>query len=124
MLYPFAKILMTIILRLFYRRIYATGLETIASKGPAIIIANHSSSLMDAALLGVLISRPAWFFTRADVFSGFLAKKLLSWLHMLPVHHHQSGRNTLQTNEHSFHKAEKILNQGGIIVIFPEGISH
>jgi 1-acyl-sn-glycerol-3-phosphate acyltransferase len=124
MLYPFAKILMTVIIRLFYRRIYATGLETIASKGPAIIIANHSSSLMDAALLGVLVNRPAWFFARADVFSGFLAKTVLSWLHMLPVHVYQAGRNTLQNNEHSFQKAEKILQQGGIIVFFPEGISH
>ena len=69
MLYGFVKIVMKIALRFFYRRAYVTGLETIARQGPVIIIANHTSSLMDAALLGILIRRPVHFFTRADVFS-------------------------------------------------------
>lgn len=124
MLYHFVKIIMSTALRFFYRRVYVTGLETIAREGPAIIIANHSSSLMDAAILGVLIQRPVHFFTRADVFSSRLFSKVLGALNMIPVNNHEAGRNTLGDNNESFSKAAEILAKGGIVVFFPEGISH
>ena len=124
MLYRFAKLIMTVALRFFYRRVYVTGLETIAREGPAIIIANHTSSLMDAALLGVLIKRPIHFFTRGDVFSSKLYSKVLDALHMLPVNNHEAGRNSLSANNESFSRAQQILARGGIVVFFPEGISH
>jgi 1-acyl-sn-glycerol-3-phosphate acyltransferase len=123
MLYSFAKILMTAGLRFFYRHIHVTGLENIPVKGPAIIIANHNSSLMDAALLGILLKRKAWFFARGDVFANKPIQTILWWMHMMPVHSHQ-GRNTLSANRNSFSDAQKILSKGGIIVFFPESASH
>ncbi|MEO6316086.1 MAG: 1-acyl-sn-glycerol-3-phosphate acyltransferase [Chitinophagaceae bacterium] len=115
---------MTTGLRFFYRHIFVTGLENIPSQGPVIIIANHNSSLMDAALLGILLKRRAWFFARGDVFVNKPVQKILGWLHMMPVHSHQGGRNTLQANSNSFSAAQKILSQGGVIVFFPESYSH
>lgn len=124
MFYRFVKVLMTVALRLFYRRIYVTGLENIADTGPAIIIPNHNSSLMDAALLGILIRRPLYFFARGDVFINRLVSAILYRFHMLPVHPHDGGRKTLSDNAESFSKAEEILLKGGIIIFFPEGSSH
>lgn len=124
MLYSFAKILMTFGLRFFYRNIYVTGLENIPSKGPVIIIANHNASLMDAALLGILLKRKAWFFARGDVFVNKPVQTILWWLHMMPVHSYMGGRNTLNANSHSFSDGQKILSKGGIIVFFPESYSH
>lgn len=124
MLYSFAKILMTVGLRFFYRHIYTTGLENIPAKGPAIIIANHNASLMDAALLGILLKRKAYFFARGDVFVNKPIQKILWWLHMMPVHGHQGGRNTLSANSNSFSSGRQILAKGGIIVFFPESTSH
>ncbi len=115
---------MTVGLRFFYRHIYTTGLENIPAKGPAIIIANHHSSLMDAALLGILLRRKAWFFARGDVFVNKPIQKILWWLHMMPVHGHQGGRNTLSVNTSSFSSGRDILSNGGIIVFFPESTSH
>ena len=114
---------MTAGLRFFYRHIYTTGFENIPSKGPAIIIANHNSSLMDAALLGILLKRKAWFFARGDVFVNKPVQRLLWWFHMMPVHGH-AGRNTLKANSHSFSDGQQILSNGGIIVFFPESSSH
>ncbi len=111
-------------LRFFYRHIYITGLEHIPSKGPAIIIANHPSSLMDAALLGILLKRKPWFFTRGDVFINKPVQKILSWLHMIPVHPHEKGRSTISANDNSFTAAQEILANNGIIVFFPESTSH
>lgn len=124
MLYGAAKIIMTIACRFFYRRIYATGLESIPPTGPVIIIANHASSLMDAALLGILVERPIHFFTRGDIFTGKIASKILDAFHMIPVHHHETDRGSLSINNESFSKAAGILAKGGIVVFFPEGSSH
>jgi len=124
MLYSFAKILMTTGLRFFYRHIYVTGFENIPASGPVIIIANHNSSLMDAALLGILLKRRAWFFARGDVFVNKAIQTFLWWMHMMPVHSHQGGRNTLKANKNSFTNGRQILLQGGIIVFFPESFSH
>lgn len=115
---------MTVGLRFFYRHIYTTGLENIPAKGPAIIIANHNASLMDAALLGILLKRKAWFFARGDVFVNKPIQKILWWLHMMPVHGHQGGRNTLGVNRSSFSSGQDILTKGGIVVFFPESTSH
>ena len=93
---------MTAGLRFFYRHIHTTGFENIPSKGPVIIIANHNASLMDAALLGILLKRKAYFFARGDVFVNKPIQKVLWWLHMMPVHSHQGGRNTLSANHNSF----------------------
>lgn len=124
MLYGAVKIIMTIACRFFYRRMYATGLESIPTKGPVIIIANHMSSLMDAALLGILVERPIHFFTRGDIFTGRIASKMLDALHMIPVHNYETDRNSLSINDDSFLRASTILEKGGIVVFFPEGTSH
>ncbi len=115
---------MTAGLRFFYRHIYVTGFENIPPTGPVIIIANHNSSLMDAALLGILLKRRAWFFARGDVFVNKPIQTLLWWFHMMPVHSHQAGRNTLTANTGSFSTGQQILSKGGIIVFFPESSSH
>jgi 1-acyl-sn-glycerol-3-phosphate acyltransferase len=124
MLYRLLKIIMTTGLRFFYRHIHFAGAENIPRRGPAIIIANHPSSLMDAALLGILLRRPVYFFARGDVFINGPVTRILSWLHMMPVHNHQAGRHTLGANQDSFSTGQKILNKGGIIVFFPESNSH
>lgn len=115
---------MTAGLRFFYRHIHVTGLDNIPSRGPVIIIANHNSSLMDAALLGILLKRKAWFFARGDVFINKTVRRILWWLHMMPVHSHTGGRKTLGANKNSFSDGEHILSKGGIIVFFPESFSH
>jgi 1-acyl-sn-glycerol-3-phosphate acyltransferase len=115
---------MTTGLRFFYRHIQVTGLENVPAKGPVIIIANHASSLMDAALLGILLKRPAYFFARGDVFINKAVQKTLSWFHMMPVHNHEAGRHTLEANNDSFSEGQKILSAGGIVVFFPESTSH
>ncbi|MEO5682878.1 MAG: 1-acyl-sn-glycerol-3-phosphate acyltransferase [Chitinophagaceae bacterium] len=115
---------MTAGLRFFYRHIHVTGLENIPPQGPVIIIANHNSSLMDAALLGILLRREAYFFARGDVFVNKPVQTILWWLHMMPVHSYQGGRNTLSANSNSFASGQKVLSKAGIIVFFPESTSH
>jgi len=43
---------------------------------------------------------------------------------MIPVYHHQQGRDTTNHNDESFDRAKQILEKKGLIVFFPEGSSH
>jgi 1-acyl-sn-glycerol-3-phosphate acyltransferase len=124
MLYQLLKILMTAALRFFYRHIYIDGLHHVPASGPCIIIANHPSSLMDAALLGIVLKRPVYFFTRGDVFVNKWVNKILSCLHMIPVHNHENGRSSLHNNNNAFQKGQQLLLKGSVLVFFPESNSH
>ncbi len=123
MLYRLVKIMMTCALKLFYKRILTEDLHRIPPRGAAILIANHPSSLMDAAVLGISSPRPLYFFARGDIFRHPLAARLLRALHMYPIHHHQEGRNTLNHNDQSFAAAMDLLHKGEVLLFFPEGIS-
>jgi 1-acyl-sn-glycerol-3-phosphate acyltransferase len=124
MLYSLVRVIMRVTLRLFYKRIFVAGTEGIPHTGSLIFVCNHPSSMMDAAILGVLLDRKIHFFTRGDIFSNPVTAKILSALHMIPVFHHDAGKQTINHNDPAFAKAENILRSGGAIVFFSEGISH
>lgn len=115
---------MTVTTGVFYKRIHLLGLPRIPSSGPALLIANHPGSLMDAALLGLLLKRRLHFFARGDIFKHPLVSRLLRSLHMHPVHHHLDGRQSLGANDQSFDLAVSLLQAGELVLFFPEGFSH
>ena len=111
MLYIIAKIKFLIIFKLFFR-LKVTGQQNIPQDGPFIIVANHSS-LLDPVILGVSIKPKIIFVAAAYLFKirwlGYLLRKANS----IPVQRENDIKAIKQTL--------KILQQGGILGIFPEG---
>ena len=111
MLYIIAQIKFLIIFKLLFR-LKVTGQENIPQDGPFIIVANHSS-LLDPVILGVSIKPKIIFVAAAYLFEirwlGYLLRKANS----IPV----QRENDIKAIKQSL----KILQQGGVLGIFPEG---
>jgi len=111
LLYIIAKIKFLIIFKLFFR-LKVTGQQNIPQDGPFIIVANHSS-LLDPVILGVSIKPKIIFVAAAYLFEirwlGYLLRKANS----IPV----QRENDIKAIKQSL----KILQQGGVLGIFPEG---
>lgn len=111
MLYIITKIKFLIIFKLFFS-LKVAGQENIPQDGPFIIVANHSS-LLDPIILGVSIKPKIIFVAAAYLFEirwlGYLLRKANS----IPV----QRENDIKAIKQSL----KILQQGGVLGIFPEG---
>ncbi len=115
--------MMWITFRIFFRRIDLVGLEKLKSGKPAIIIANHPASFLDAMVLAVFLRRSIHFYVRGDIFAHPLAYRVLTMLHMIPIFSREHGVRNLEKNKRTFDRGRKLLEQGKLLLIFPEGFS-
>ncbi len=123
MLYGFGKAIMWITLHFFFRKIVFTGRNHIPKDAASILIANHSASFLDAMLLGVLMSRPMHFYARSDIFRKPWANRILRSFHMIPIYNVEHGKEDLHRNMETFSEGEAVLNNKGLLLVFPEGTS-
>ena len=111
MLYIIAKCICWIIFKLIFR-LKITGQENIPQDSPFIIVANHSS-LLDPTILGISVRPKVIFVAAAYLFKMYWLGYLLRKANSIPV----QGENDIS----SLKRALKILQQGGVLGIFPEG---
>jgi 1-acyl-sn-glycerol-3-phosphate acyltransferase len=110
-LYAIVRLLVTPVLRLWFR-VRISGAENIPERGAAIIAPNHKSFL-DAFFLGIAIRRHVRFMAKTELFKGPLGWLFLR-LGAFPVRRGEADAQAMQT-------AGMILEQGGLLVLFPEG---
>ncbi len=106
---------------LYFRKLRVTGRKNIPWKGPLIFAINHQNALLDALLLSVISIRNPHFMTRADVFKSRLIDKFLRGSKMLPIYRIRDGFDSIRKNDATFEAANTILQNGGVVGIFPEG---
>lgn len=111
-------------LSIFFSDIRISGKTALRNlKGPLMIVANHPDSFLDGISIAAQCASPAYFLARGDVFRKKpLYKKLLSLLHVIPVHRLSEGKDHLHENEETFNACKEILRNNGIVIIFIEGI--
>lgn len=81
--------------------------------GGFIVAANHASYL-DIPLLGCGMLRRVWYLGRSDLFPVPGLKAICQWLGWIPL---RAGR----LDRDAFGKAVRLINEGKVVVIFPEG---
>ncbi len=97
------------------------GREKLPLKGPAILVANHSSHVDTVLLLTIYPSKALDRVRPAAAADYFLKGRLMSWfsrniLAIVPV-----ARDKVGTGEDVLAPARKALEDGDIVLIFPEG---
>ncbi|MDQ4123625.1 MAG: lysophospholipid acyltransferase family protein [Acidobacteriota bacterium] len=114
----------SIALRLFFRRIETSGAEKVPEKGALIFVLNHPNGLIDPALVFVALPRPISFLAKSTVFNLPVISFLLRTLETLPLYRRIDAGENVAQNQKTFAACHELLGKGGAIALFPEGISH
>lgn len=104
------------ILQLFffaYFRLRRLGREHIPADGPVLIAANHRS-FSDPFMIGLCLRRPLRFVAKIELFDKRWKAWLLLALGAFPIRRGESDEDAMETSR-------IILEQGGVVGIFPEG---
>lgn len=108
----------------FFRRTLVRGAENVPESGPLILAANHPSSIVDAFAIGLATRRKVHFLGRSTLFDAPWRARLLARLGVIPIHRRLDAAERMGGNVEIFRHCYELLEAGGAIGIFPEGISH
>lgn len=112
MLYWFLKIFISIPLMLLYPT-KVIGRKNIPKKGAAIEICNHRR-MFDPFIVGLYQRRRLRFFAKIEIFKTFILKGALKSLGAIPVDRKKVSMTSMK-------RVLKVLKDGKIMLIFPEG---
>ncbi len=121
-MYYLLRILVWLGLKIYCRSIRINQPDLLQFRGPLILACNHPNAFLDAIILGSLFHQPVHFLARGDAFRNPVIRKFLNALQLIPVYRLTEGKEYLNLNEASFDKCQQILNAGGIVLIFAEGL--
>lgn len=122
MFYFFLKFPIRLALLIFCKEVRIKNSGQLKSKGPLLLVANHPNSFLDAIVIGSLFSDTVHFLARGDAFNKPWHSRLLGMMNMIPVYRMSEGRENLHLNAEAFRRSKEVLNKGGIVLIFIEGI--
>lgn len=104
---------LVIIVRPLLARLRVEGVEHIPAEGPAIIAMNHVA-WVDVLLAAVRCPRPFQYMAKIELFSVPIIGYLITRWGSFPVNRGAGDREALRV-------AERVLQQGKLLIIFPEG---
>ena len=109
--------------RTYYRRIEVRHPERIPGAGPLLVVANHPASLTDVLVLGAAMRRRLHFVAHSGLFRPWLRGYVLELAGTVPVYRREDNPALVHRNEEMFHACHRLLDEGGVVLIFPEGTS-
>jgi 1-acyl-sn-glycerol-3-phosphate acyltransferase len=114
----------TIALRLFFRRIETSNAGLAPAEGPCIFVLNHPNGLIDPALVFCALPRRISFLAKSTLFRLPLVGSLMRTVEALPLYRRVDAGEDPQQNLRTFEACRRLLRQGRCIALFPEGLSH
>ncbi len=122
-LYTLTRVVMKLGLWVFFTKIEVRHAEYVPATGPALFVANHPNSIMDALVMGVVTKRKVNYIGHAGLFSNTVKSWFLRSTGVIPVYRREDAPDKANSNESMFEACFRTLEQGETIGIFPEGTS-
>ncbi|MBN2476141.1 MAG: 1-acyl-sn-glycerol-3-phosphate acyltransferase [Pirellulales bacterium] len=107
----------------YYPHIKIAGADRIPRSGPVLLCANHANSLLDPVLIGIVARRPVRFLAKAPLFDHPLLGPPMRALGMIPAYRGSDDARQVRRNVESLDAGAKVLLEGHVMGIFPEGKS-
>ncbi len=115
---------LTLALRVFFRRIEVKGLKHVPREGATIFVLNHPNGLVDPVFLLCYAPRRVSFLAKAPILTMPVIGRLARALEAIPVYRRQDEGADVSRNLETFARARALLKRGGTLAICPEGVSH
>jgi len=108
----------------FYRQRLVLGRHYANFEGPAILISNHPSTLMDVLNVGIYVNRVLFFLANYSLFKHPVSHWLLTRLYCIPIKRKEDvAEGEERNNDVYFEQSYRHLEKGGALYIAPEGNS-
>lgn len=112
MLYNFVRFIFYLYFTLFYR-VKIKGIENIPATGPLLLYANHPSAV-DMFLIAVYMKRKVHYMAKVELFKNPILAFILKRVGAFPVSRGKGDVGSVKT-------VYKLLEQGEVVGVFPEG---
>jgi glycerol-3-phosphate O-acyltransferase/dihydroxyacetone phosphate acyltransferase len=124
LIYFFFRAIAWLGMGVFFRRRLVLGLENYRFDGPAIVITNHPSTLMDVFNPGMPVRQEMFFLANYGLFKHPLSNWLLTRLFCIPVMRREDvAEGQERNNAGAFKQSFQHLEKNGVLFIAAEGTS-
>lgn len=105
-----------------YFRVEVLGRDNVPSEGPVLLCVNHANSLVDGAVVQSAMRRTLRPVARKRLFDIPVTGHILNLIKAVPVYSRAYGDKG--ENASGFERLYELVEEGELIIIFPEGRSH
>src|SRR5919107_9374 len=114
----------SVALRLFFRRIETSRARLVPDSGPLIFALNRPNGLIDPGLVFAALPRRISFLAKSTLFRLPVVGWLLRTVEALPLYRRSDAGEDVSQNMRTFEACRRLLLRGRCIALFPEGLSH
>ncbi|HEX8188764.1 MAG TPA: lysophospholipid acyltransferase family protein [Pyrinomonadaceae bacterium] len=114
----------SVALRLFFRRIETSRAGLVPESGPLVFVLNHPNGLIDPGLVFAALPRRISFLAKSTLFRIPVAGWLLRTVEALPLYRRADAGEDVSQNLRTFEACRRLLLRGRCVALFPEGLSH
>ncbi|MCW5552312.1 MAG: 1-acyl-sn-glycerol-3-phosphate acyltransferase [Verrucomicrobiae bacterium] len=122
--YWLTRALLRAALGAYFTRMERFHAERVPATGPVLFVSNHPNSLTDAFVIAASVRRKVHFVGTVQLFRLPLMRWLLSRCGVIAINRVADDPRAMRTVRDTFEACYQVLEPGGAIAIFPEGITH
>jgi 1-acyl-sn-glycerol-3-phosphate acyltransferase len=107
-----------------FRSVDVRHADRVPRKGPVLLCINHPNNLIDSLLVGAVVDRKVHYLATAALFRNPIVARFLRAVGAIPVYRRQDDPDKMDKNVGAFEACAATLASGGLIGIYPEGMTH